>query len=157
MSNILKEGMIGIIGFWGGVIFMIYLCGYILEARTKKADRFYAYFNLLDHWLTYKEHNYQFVNFFCENHIKSVAIYRMGKMGSHLKYELNKLGIPIKYVIDDGESVIYGKEIHYSVREKLPFVDVVIVTSIDEYDEIKNKIIQNNKMLKVISLEDIFD
>ena len=81
----------------------------------------------------------------------------MGKLGSHLKYELNKGGISISYVIDEMEDFIYDQEIHYNIQEKLPLVDAVIVTSVDEFEEVKNKILKNNKFLRVISMEDITD
>lgn len=55
------------------------------------------------------------------------------------------------------EDFIYDQEIHYNIQEKLPLVDAVIVTSVDEFEEVKNKILKNNKFLRVISMEDITD
>lgn len=153
----MKNILFGIGGFLGGVVFTIYRCGYILEGKRKRADRFCAYFNLLDRWLSCREKEYSFVDFFHKNNIKSVAIYRMGKIGNHLKYELDKSGIQIKYIIDDGEDAIYGKEAHYNLYDDLPLVDAVIVTSIDEFEEIKDKILSKNKMLRIMSLEKVFD
>ncbi len=157
MKSILLKMFFGICGFLLGVIFIIYRCGYILEGKKKRADRFYAYFNLLDRWLSCKEQGYELVGFLKENNIKSVAIYRMGKIGNHLKYELDESGIEIKYVIDEEEDVIYGKEVHYNLQDNLPSVDAVIVTSVDEFEEVRDKILAINKILNVISLEQIID
>ncbi len=155
MKNILYSIFIAVIGFIGGVIFMIYRCGYILENQRKRANKFYTYFGFLDNWLTCKEQNYSFGDYISKNNIQTVAIYGMGKIGKHLKYELEKAGIEIAYVIDEGENIIYSKETRYNLRDVLPLVDLVIVTPMEEFEEIKNKILDNNKMLHVISVDEI--
>ena len=157
MKNLFLKLALILCGFLVGVIFMVYRCGYILEGQKGRERKFHSFFNLLDRWLECKENGNQFSEYFHENNIKSVAIYRMGKLGSHLKYELNKGGISISYVIDEMEDFIYDQEIHYNIQEKLPLVDAVIVTSVDEFEEVKNKILKNNKFLRVISMEDITD
>lgn len=155
MKNILYSIFIAVIGFIGGVIFMIYRCGYILENQRKRANKFYTYFGFLDNWLTCKEQNYGFGDYIRKNNIQTVAIYGMGKIGKHLKYELEKAGIKIAYVIDEGENIIYSKETRYNLRDALPLVDLVIVTPMEEFEEIRNKILDNNKMLHVISVDEI--
>ena len=52
---------------------------------------------------------------------------------------------------------IYDREVHYNIQDELPLVDAVIVTSIDEFETVKSKILKKNKMLNVISLETILD
>lgn len=155
MRHILSNLLLIITGFIGGVIFIIYRCGYVLKYERKRADKFYSYFNILDKLLSCKERDYNFAEFFNKKNIKTVAIYGMGQVGRHLKYELKKAGIKIEYVIDEGENVIYDEEMHYNLSDKLPLVDIVIVTPITEFEEIKNKILDNNKMLKVVSVSDI--
>ena len=157
MRRIVLKVLLVICGFFSGVVFMIYRCGYILTGEKKRADRFFAYFNLLDRWLVCKEHNNQFKDYFHKNCIKNVAIYRMGKLGNHLRYELNKAEIKIVYIIDEWEDFIYDREVHYNIQDELPLVDAVIVTSIDEFETVKSKILKKNKMLNVISLETILD
>ena len=157
MRRIVLKVLLVICGFFSGVVFMIYRCGYILKGEKKRAYRFFAYFNLLDRWLVCKEHNNQFKDYFHKNCIKNVAIYRMGKLGSHLRYELNKAEIKIVYIIDEWEDFIYDREVHYNIQDELPLVDAVIVTSIDEFETVKSKILKKNKMLNVISLETILD
>lgn len=144
-----------IIGFIGGVIFIIYRCGYILEDKQKKLAKYFTYYNFLDCWLNCKEQNYNYAEYFIKNNIKTIAIYGMGKVGKHLKYELENAGLDIVYVIDEGESIIYSKEIRYNLRDKLPLVDLIIVTPIDEFEEIKSRILNNNRMLNVISVDKI--
>lgn len=140
-----------------GVIYMIYRCGYILDSKQKKAEKYFAYFNLLEKWMTCKEQNYKLADYFHNNNIVSVAIYGMGKVGKHLKHELEKVGIAVSYVIDEGEGVFYGKEEHYNLRDKLPDTDIVIVTPIEEFEDIKKRIVNNNEMLNVISFEELVD
>lgn len=153
MKNRIKSVAAFVVGLVCGIVFMIYRCGYILESCKKRTDKFISYFNLLDRWMTCKEQEYPFADFFYENNIKSVAIYGMGKIGKHLKYELEKAGIAISYVIDEGENVIYGKERHYNLRDSLPITDIVVVTPVYEYEEIKKRILNNNSKLKVVSIE----
>lgn len=155
MKCIILDILFLLIGLTCGMIFMIYRCGYILDKSKKRANKFLSYFELMDQWLSCKEQNYQFTKYFDENNIKSVAIYGIGKIGNHLKYELEKGGIILSYVIDERENIIYGKEEHYNLKEKLPMVDVVIVTPVNEYEEIKKKILDNNKMLQVISVDKV--
>ena len=157
MKYMLCNLFLMIIGFVGGIVFMIYRCGYILENRERMADKYFSYFNLLDKWLIYKERNYEFADYFYKNDIKSVAIYGMGKIGKHLRYELERAGMEIAYVIDEGESALYGKDAHYNLRDNLPIADAVIVTPVEEFEEIKDKILDNNRMLKVISLKEVLD
>lgn len=144
-----------LIGFAGGIVFMIYHCGYILENKQKKVDKYFSYFKFFDQWLSCKEQNYDFADYFNKHGIKSVAIYGMGRLGKHLKYELEKSGIKVDYVIDEGEKIIYGEETHYNLRDSLPLVDAVVVTPIDEFEEIKEKILENNKMLRVVSVDKV--
>lgn len=140
-----------------GVIFMIYRCGYILEREKKKADKYFSYFNFLDRWLIKKEQNFDYSEYFQEHNIKTAAIYGMGKIGKHLKYELENAGIEIAYVIDEGESIIYSDVVRYNLRDALPMVDLVIVTPIEEFEEVKNRILNNNASLLVVSVNNIIN
>lgn len=155
MKRVLCSILLAIMSFACGVVFIIYQCGYILESERKRADKFFSYFKLLDRWLTCKEQNYSFEDYFIKNNIKTAAIYGMGQIGKHLKYELETAGIEVSYVIDEGESVIYGKERHYNLRDDLPLVDIVIVTPVNEFEEIKNNILDKNRILNVVSVNSV--
>ncbi len=155
MKDILRRLFTAVIGFTGGVIFMIYRCGYILEGKQKKLNKYFTYYKFLDSWLSWKENNNNYAEYFNENSIETVAIYGMGRIGKRLKNELENAGIKIAYVIDEGETIIYSKEIHYNLRDILPAVDLIIVTPIDEFEEIRNRILDNNKTMNVISVDKI--
>ena len=129
MKRVLCSILLAIMSFACGVVFIIYQCGYILESERKRADKFFSYFKLLDRWLTF--------------------------IGKHLKHELETAGIEVSYVIDEGESVIYGKERHYNLRDDLPLVDIVIVTPVNEFEEIKNNILDKNRILNVVSVNSV--
>lgn len=144
-----------IIGFGAGVIFMIYRCGYILEREKKKADKYYTYFDFLDRWIIKIEQNYDYAEYFHKHNIETAAIYGMGKIGKHLKHELENAGIKIAYVIDEGESIIYSNTARYNLRDDLPTVDLVIVTPIEEFEQIKHQILKNNRNLHVVSVNSI--
>lgn len=142
---------------------MIYRCGYLLERTRQKAKKYLDYFNLLDQILACKERDYKIADYFAQNHIESVAIYGMGKIGKHLKYELEKNKIQRDYVIDERDDSDGSdrkgceKEIRYKLRDKLPDADIVIVTPMEEFEFIKNRITSNNKSLNVISIKELMD
>lgn len=144
-------------GFMIGVLFIIYRCGYIVESSKKRADKFQTYFNFMDQWLEYKEQDAHFAKYFHKKNISSVAIYGMGKIGKHLKYELESEGVDLRYVIDESDAALYNNLPHYNLKDRLPLVDAVIVTPINEYEDIKKKILENNSKLKVILISEIID
>ena len=67
---------------------------------------------------------------------------------------MEKEGIQVQFVIDEGETVIHEVDEHYNLQDKLSLTDLVIVTPIDEFEVIKGRILNNNKFLKVISAEE---
>lgn len=155
MKRLFWSGTFLLCGLSVGIVYMIYRCGYLLDNKQKMADKYLSYFNLLEQWLECRQRDYKFADYFYRHNLTSIAIYGMGKMGKRLKYELEKDGMEIRYVIDEGENVIYGEADHYNLRDKLPDVDMVVVTPIEEFEDIKDKILNNNKRLKVISLKDL--
>lgn len=155
MKRIWGNGIFFLCGLSIGIIYMIYRCGYLLDSKQKMSDKYFSYFNLLEQWLECSQKGYKLSDYFYCHNLSSAVIYGMGKMGKRLKYELEKDGIAICYVIDEGENVFYEEADHCNLRDKLPFVDLVIVTPIAEFDEIKDRILNNNQELKVISLKEL--
>lgn len=149
--------LFAVMGFAGGVVYMIYRCGYLLENKQKSLDGKILYIDFLDRWLLWKEQNDSWADYFKNKNIENAAIYGMGRTGKHVKYELEKAGVRIAYVIDRSEKVLYGTEEHYSLNDELPMTDLVIVTPLKEFEEIKKEIEQKNPMLKVISVNEMLN
>lgn len=155
MEKVVIDIIIFICGIFVGCIFIIYRCGYLLENKQKKVDKFTTYFNLMDRWLSRKEQEDSIKEYFEKKHIETVAIYGMGKLGKHLKYELDESGIKLAYIIDNAGKFFYEDIQIYNIKDNLPEVDVIIVTPLMEYEEIKNKLLEKNKKMQVVSLEEI--
>lgn len=82
--------------------------------------------------------------------VKSVAIYGFGQVGHRLLYSLQNEGIDVDYVLDNRRIEEYR---YYGLNEELPRVDAVIITIIDNENNIKKMI--NKKGLSAINLSEI--
>lgn len=125
-----------------------------LMEKAKKVDKFKSYYNLLNHWLDLKREGRSPIEYFHENHIKTIAVYGMGELGNHLYHELKDTDVELKYAIDkDTGAYSEGVEV-YSLDDSLESVDAIVVTAIFAFHEIEEEL--SNKMnCQIISLEDV--
>ena len=79
---------------------------------------------------------------------KNVALYGYGEVGKRILYSLNKEGFYVKYVIDKSAEKINDVDAYYP-SDKLPDVDVVLVTILIDVNEIR-------KMMQLQSKEVVF-
>ena len=85
---------------------------------------------------------------------KRVAIYGMKELGALLLEEFTNEGVDVVYAIDNNADNIYLPIDIYKMSEDLPDADIIIVTAIHYFDEIKDSI--DRKMnCQVISLNDL--
>lgn len=146
---------------WGGVIVYVIICckkiwneyKKVLESRIK----FRSYFRILDKWLKAVEQQSILETYFLENHFYTIAIYGMGIMGRHVFEELkDSKEIEILYTIDRNADQIDFSTNVLKIDDDLPDVDVVIVTTVCEYKEIK-EMLSKRLSCPIISLEEIID
>ena len=112
---------------------------------------------LLDDWLYLRDHEINVSQFFNRYGYRNIAIYGMGKLGRHLLHELTQGGIRVVYGIDKNNGAcgkIMGIEI-YASGQKMPEVDAVVMTVIDQYAEISKMLGEKMKCPK-ITIEEIF-
>ena len=96
---------------------------------------------------------------FLNKNIKSIAIYGLGYLGECLHRDLKNTNINVEFVIDknhldkkiDDVKIIYLEEI----KDQYP-VDVIVVTTIKVYDEIKNELRERTN-IKIVSLQEVID
>lgn len=143
-------------GIFIGFVFAVYTCGYVLEREKRYRKKFLMYYQMMDKWMLYMERGENVCRGLKERGIDAVAIYGMGKVYHHLKYELEKEGVTVKYVIDEKDEVL-GEQNVYMLRDQLPDIKMIIVTVIDEYDKIKE--ILKKRMLDsvIISVDDFIN
>lgn len=81
----------------------------------------------------------------------TVAIYGMGRLGRRLYDELKNM---VVYEMDRNKGAVYGNVLIKSLDEELPPVDLIIITTERDIDEIQNVLVQKTES-KVISLREL--
>lgn len=139
------------------------------EVYASEASKYivgnYSLYNkfVLYNRLTYKEYVMNALNeisveclknYFKENGYYQIAIYGDGYIGKYLRMELEKAGIEVLYTIDRKP-----KKREYSVlsmSEKLPKVDLVIVTIYDVDNKVCESLLEKMHC-KVKNIQDLFN
>ena len=90
-------------------------------------------------WMNALQNKKSISGYLMTHNYRHIAIYGLGRLGKHLYEELMNSGINVSYVIDRNYSVInkYYKQVYcYNPEDKLPSVDMIIVTVPGEEKEI---------------------
>ncbi len=143
-------------GIFIGFIFAVYTCGYVLEREKIYHKKFLMYYQTLDKWMLCIEKGENICRGLKERGIDTVAIYGMGKVYHHLRYELEKEGVTVKYIIDEKDEVL-GEENVYMLKDHLPDIEMIIVTVVDEYDKIREELKKRVLNAIIISVDDLIN
>ena len=119
-------------------------------SKVQKMIRINESFNK---WLELKQNNYRLKGYFENNNYKSVAIYGMGDLGKRLFRELADDGVVVSYTIDKNIGVD-DKYKMIALAERLPEVDVVIVTAVSSFDDIYLDL-KGRFNGEIVSIEDV--
>lgn len=122
----------------------------IQEAKYKD------YMNVYEKWLCIKEKGNNLGYYFLNHEYQSVAVYGMGKLGEHFVKELESNGISVPYVIDQNKNIKNVKKPAYSIGEKMPDADVIVVMITYDFINIYQKL----KMYvntPIISIKEVLD
>lgn len=83
-------------------------------------------------------------NWLIKENYRSVAVYGMGILGELTYLTLKQSGqINVKYALDKNKNQKIKDLSTYSLGEKVEPVQLIIVTAITSYEEIKNNIVEN--------------
>lgn len=129
------------------------VCGNQISEIRKTSDKHLALFFLMNQWVKLKQEKKMISTYFLEHGYKRVAVYGMSYVGKTLIDELKDSEVEIVCGIDRREG-IYSELQVVSADEFCEKVDVVVVTAITFFDEIRQKIAEKTAC-PVISLEDI--
>ena len=130
-------------------------CGRMLLLHNENEwDKKNRYLHVYENWLMLKENGLGLKEYFVNNSVKKVAIYGYGRIGKNLYLELMNLGIIVEYIVDRQKGLKLDNIRTYQPNEKLPLVDVIIVTPVMEYDNIV-KSLKSIYDGKIVSLEDV--
>ncbi len=85
---------------------------------------------------------------------KSIAVYGCGILGKRLVRELENSSVKVKYYIDKNAKNLHSEIPVFSAAEALCEVDVIIITVVSQFYEIKAELEKRN-FCNIISLEDL--
>lgn len=119
-------------------------------------DKFVAYYYVLEKWMCLKEEGRGIEKYFLDHGYQKIAIYGMAKMANHLINELESSPVEIVCGIDKRADGIYGKFPVVNLNDKIPHIDVIVVTPIFDYTKIR-KMLNEKTKCQIVSLEDIIN
>ena len=125
-----------------------------VNSRQQLSDKHLALFRMMNQWVRVKQEGKNLSQYFEANNYKKIAVYGMSFAGETLISELHNTRTNVKYGIDKRAEKIYSEIPIITMEEELEEVDVVVVTAITFFDEIK-EMLQNKIDCPIISLEDV--
>lgn len=117
-------------------------------------DKAMDYAHLLGRWVDNLNEGIRLSDYIKKYGYKSVSIYGLSDIGRKVIKELTNDGITISYVIDRNQAIFTSDIPLFKPKERLPEVDVVIVTPVNQYEDIKQSLIEYISA-PIVSLEDI--
>lgn len=102
-----------------------------------------------------KEQHLHLAHYLKKYHYNEIAVYGLGILGKHLITELIDDEVMVKYVIDKREGLSYSGIPICKIGSELEPVDVIIVTALQEYDEIWNNIRTYGISFPILSLAEL--
>lgn len=124
------------------------------EKQKQLADKHLALFVMMCDWMRAKQEGKSLAGYLEEKGYKRVAIYGLSYAGERLLDELRDNGVEVKYAVDKKADPVYFDIEICRPEEDLEEVDVMIVTAITFYDEIKT-MLEEKLQFPILSLEDI--
>lgn len=125
------------------------------KARQKQlADKHLALLIMMCEWIRTKQEGKSLADYLKEKGYKRVAIYGLSYVGERVLDELRDNGIEVVYAVDKKTDPVYFDVEICRPEEELEEVDVVIVTAITFFDEIK-VMMEEKLQCPILSLEDI--
>lgn len=124
------------------------------ECKASKS-KMQIYFEVLDKWMTMEENGCKLQDYFVDRKWTHIAIYGKGKIGKHLYTRLKDTQIHVDYFIDKDSSTLEQGIKTISPHEKLPCVDVAVITPVLEFEQIK-KSLAGTDIKNIVSVDCIF-
>lgn len=125
-----------------------------MERSIDEINKFREFYGILNYWLTLKEEHKSMECYFTDRGYYNVAIYGMKDLGIHLYEELKNTKINVHYGIDKNADCIYSEIDVCEPNAGMPKVDVIVVTAIHYFDDIKSEL-KHYTDSPVISLADV--
>ena len=114
------------------------------------------YWMILDQWMVAIEKGIVQDQYLIDNGFQTIAIYGMGMLGKHLFNQLQDKKIKIAYLIDCNKIQVSHNIHTYVIEDNLPDCDLIIVTVMYNFDQIKNKL-QKKTNARIMSLNEYIE
>lgn len=153
----MKKGMVSAFSILAGGLAGAGIVGMISGEQVgkmhKASDKHLALYLMMNQWVRVKQDGKNLVSYFDKHGYRRIAIYGMSYAGKTLIRELHNSDIEIVCGIDQREGM--DAEIEMVAMDEIQQdIDVIVVTAITFFDEIKENLMQKVSC-PVISLEDI--
>lgn len=122
--------------------------------KNAEADKFYALFMLMNQWVKVKQEGKKISEYFEKRGYRNIAIYGMSTVGETLLSELKGTNTKVMYGIDKNATSLYSDIEIVSPLENLEQVDVIVITAITFFDEIREEL-RRKVDCDIISLKDV--
>lgn len=110
------------------------------NALSISADKAFQMFHIMNNWHIMTNRKMSITSFIAEKGYKKIAIYGVSYIGERLYEEFEMNNIEVAYGID-AQARDFNNELQiYCVEDKLPKVDLVIVTIVGDEEVYKNNI-----------------
>ena len=146
--------LFGIVSFLFGFFQGLKYSNREIKRAKDLSNKHLELFKLAVRWIKNPQ---KIVNYLDENGYKRIGIYGMSYLGDCLQEVLRENDIKVVFGVDRNASRLYNPYIPiYEMTDDLPIVDVIIVTTIAFFPEIKQELEEKlDRHTLVISLEDI--
>lgn len=118
------------------------------------SDKHFALFLMINQWVKVKQEGKFLAKYFRRTGYKNIAVYGMSYVGETFVNESKKTDIKISYGIDKKAGSIYENINVVSLYDELKNVDIIVVTAVTFFDEIKENLLERVDC-PIISLGDI--
>lgn len=153
MKRLATYILISVVSFIGGCFCIWKFMDNVIKEIQNLAKKDRALFLLLKNWINNSQNGKKISDYFLKKNIKTIAIYGMGYVGELLYAELSDSNVTVCYGIDRAFSS-YEKFRIYRPNDVLPKVDMVIVTAVTYYKEVKQQL-EKQMDCPVISLQEL--
>ena len=141
-------------GVFGGTVVTGKRLKKSIEQERKMAKKHLDLYLMMNQWVNLKQEGRSITPYFEKNGYKKIAIYCMNYVGNTLLNEFQKSDIQVAYGIDKRANELYSDIDIYSMEEPLEKVDVIVVTAISFFDEIREEL-EKKVDCPIVSLEEI--
>ena len=150
----MKKGIVAILSAAAGAVLSTIMYNKKYEVLLKMSEKHLALYLMMNQWVKVKQENKSIAKYLEAKGYREVAIYGMNYVGETLLNELTGTNVIVKYGIDKEAERMY-KDIDVLLPDdELPEVDLIIVTPITFWEEIKEKLSAKSNCT-IMSMEDI--